>query len=175
MREHKRHHVAIALSIGAVITFSGCGKAGETLSQRGAEAILERESGQKVDIDAGGQRVRVESDEGTFEMGGGMPEQWPTDLPLPPDFVPNGGMHGNDGESITVVASGTTSMSVGDVQTFYEAGMASWNKVTSSRISGESESVALVFEDGDRQFAVTATDAGEHRELGLTYIVDPDE
>lgn len=57
---------AAAVAMLAIAAVAGC--SGEDIAERVIERQVERESGEEVDIDLGGGNVRIETDEGTFEM-----------------------------------------------------------------------------------------------------------
>ena len=64
------------VAVVAVVGLAGC--SGEDIAERIAENRIEAEAGEDVDIDLDGGNIRVETDEGTFEMNadseGGEPK-----------------------------------------------------------------------------------------------------
>jgi hypothetical protein len=65
-RATTRRRFGVAASTIAVVGAAGC--SGEDIAERVVENRIEAESGQDVDIDLDGGNVRIETDEGTFEL-----------------------------------------------------------------------------------------------------------
>lgn len=72
-------HVRLVLCFAAVAALSACAR---SVTENIIEDAAERETGENVDVDIGTDgTARVETDEGTFTTGSGLPENWPTDVP----------------------------------------------------------------------------------------------
>lgn len=69
----------LMMASALAVTAAACGNAAETI----AEEIAEEAAGGDVDIDVDGSEINVETSEGTFNMGGDLPEDWPDDAPTP--------------------------------------------------------------------------------------------
>lgn len=75
----------VVLAATAMVLLGGCGgeEAGEQIGEQLVEKAAEQE-GQDVDVDIEGDTVKVETSEGTVEMGTG---EWPGNLPGDPPQI----------------------------------------------------------------------------------------
>ncbi|MEE9414650.1 MAG: hypothetical protein V3V01_05145 [Acidimicrobiales bacterium] len=121
---------AIAGALLALLALSGCGKIVEAASERAIEAAIEAETGEDIDLDldfdddgsfkieADGETIEFDvgdetleitgSDDGgesNFTMGEGLPEDWPSSVPVPDGTVVAGSSINADGERLWTVST----------------------------------------------------------------------
>lgn len=66
VRSGRRRFFGSAPAVAAIVALAGC--SGEDVAERLIEERVERESGGDVDIDVDGGNIRIETEDGTFEM-----------------------------------------------------------------------------------------------------------
>ena len=95
----KLRNVALVVATAALLVGSaGCGKIADKASEQIAERIIEKQTGGKVDIQKDGEKIKIETDEGTITGGASIPDGWPSDIPLPKDLRVIGGSAIKDGD-----------------------------------------------------------------------------
>jgi hypothetical protein len=102
------------LSVAALLLFpallSACSgdDASENASENAAERAIEDATGGDADIDIDGEDVTIETSEGTFTSGQGLPDGFPSEVPLIEGEVQtglSGSGTGSDGGFAVVVAT----------------------------------------------------------------------
>jgi len=121
--------------------------------------------------------VRVETDEGSFEMSstGQLPDDWPTDVPLPDGFVVTAGSSVDGGaEGQLVAVSGTVAMTLDELDAFYADALGGWTEAARiSSSSGGAPSLNVTYQLDDRMLAVGGTDRDGDVEVAFTYAYQP--
>lgn len=153
---------------------TGCGKIAEKASEKVLEKGIEAGTGGKVNIDADGGKlsfeneegswsfdedegIAVETEDGSFRSGMGMPDGWPDDVPLPPGFEPVTGHSMSEEDSTAVGVAGTVDASPEQVMGFYEDALSSWEQSGTSKMSeGDDAMHTASYEHAGRTFSVTA-------------------
>lgn len=171
-----RTFTAAGLAVGLVLGLSGCGKAAEKLSEKAMEKTIEKSIGgdANVDLDTGDGTFKVETDEGTFEMGGGdIPADWPSDVPLPNGFKPLGNMNTSSADGTNITLTGSVDMSVAEATAFYEDSLSGWESSGKTSMSNDGvEQRSLMFSRGEdaETLLVTASDDTEDEGTIITFI-----
>lgn len=157
---------ALTGTVVALAALTGCG-AEDEVSERAAEEVLEQaaESGD-VDVDIEGDELKVESSDGTFAMGGDIPEDFPTAVPLAEGEVLMASSSA-DGWSVLIEVDGAFD-EVADValDAILQAGFTEESRTSTP------EYVALMASDDtyDVMLTVTGSDGGA---TTLSYSVTP--
>lgn len=178
-----RTFVAVGLALSMTLGLSACGKAAEKVSEKMAEKAAEKAAGgdANVNIDSKDGSLKIETDDGSFSMGSAadVPADWPSDIPLPDGFSPEG--HANmsaDGET-SITLTGYTDMSPDDAMAFYVDALSSWENEgnTSASNNGYAQTTGS-FRDGTRTVMVSAsTSADDDHDgtmLSFMYMVQPE-
>lgn len=172
---HRRGRLLAAVGTLALAT-AACGGVGDAIAERAAEEVAEQAAGGDVefDVDEDGGRMRIESSEGTLDIGGTeLPDGFPDGLPLPDGHEVLGSMtQGSDAGGsmfVTVGAPGAYEDVVADV----ESGLADggWSVTnTSNMSSGDFASTSFTVErdDWSGNVGVTRTEEG----VQLTYTLE---
>lgn len=155
----------------AVATLTGCG-AGDQVAERAAEKAVEKaveegvESGAsgQVDVDIDGEEFKVESSDGSFTMGGEVPDDFPSEVPLADGKVVMSSST-PDGWSVIMEVDGEfTEVSEVALDAIVQAGFSEDSRTTAG------EYVALMGTDGTYDVMVTATPA-DSGGTNLSYTV----
>lgn len=176
-----RTSVAAGLALGLIFGLSSCGKAAEKLSEKATEKAIEKAAGgnANVDIDPNDGTFSIETDEGSFQMGGGdIPADWPSDIPLPKGFEPQGNMNMSSNDEVNITLHGLVPASVDETAAFYADALSSWdNEGTSSMSNSGVQQKTLMFKRGNESLIVNVTDSTEDSGTGLNFIYTstPDE
>lgn len=129
----------VAIGIGALLA-AACGNVSENIAERITEEALEAEGGGDVDIDFdsdGSFEVNVESDDGSFTIGGG---EIPSELTVP---IPSGGE-----VQSSFVAEGDVAVSVAWPASEYDSLVAFYEDWTSSQSTEYSKNTSTFESDG---------------------------
>lgn len=183
MHQSRTIRTFIAAGAALALTFglTGCGKAVEKLSEKAAEKAVEKAAGDNanVDFDTKDGSFSIETDEGSFNVGGGeVPDDWPSDVPLAKGFTPSSTMNLSSDGKKSINMTGTVGMSVDDVIDFYADSMSGWEETGKSSMSSDGTTIKnVIFSRGGATLAVTATDDSDEggTTIGLIYNEDPDD
>lgn len=139
---------------------------GESAMENAAERAMERETGERADVDINGEKITVTTDDGTVEMGGSIPGDWPTDVPTYAGAtVTYSAMNEADGATNAVLILSSTD-SAQQIVDFYKSaltqnGWTTKNVIVSTVASGlEAEKdgrhvgIAIVGEDGSMTISI---------------------
>lgn len=170
--------VATGLALGLTIGLSACGKAAEKLSEKAAEKVVEKAAGDgaNVDINSKDGTFSIETDEGSFNVGGGeVPDDWPSDVPVPDKFTVMSNMNLSSGDEVNMNMSGTTSMSVDDVIDFYSDAMSAWKESGKTSMTSDGQTVKnLMLSRDDEMLTISASDSDDDgTTIVLMYNRDP--
>lgn len=164
--------VAAALLVGSV----GCSNA-ETVTEKAAETAIETQTGEEASVDVDGDTAEVKVGDVTTTVGEGIPDSWPSDVPLPDDFkLGNSAAVTVMGATQTTVV-GDTGASASDLVEFYKVSLTGWDNPRSNEWEDQSGHAVTSnsFTKDDRVLTVTITDHETHRELHLNYNEPVDE
>lgn len=172
--------VGSGLSVGLlVVGTASCGKVADKASEKAAEKIAGDAVGGDVDIDPKTGEVKIKTDDGDFSFSGAegkVPDDWPSDIPLPDDLKVEGGYSGQtpDGKSHTL--TGTTKKSVDEVYDFYISKMSDWSKENESSYESDGKARIVNFKKGEGNLTITITDEddGGDTNLMLQYLEFPE-
>ncbi len=151
--------LAAALLVGS----SGCG----SITNRALEKIVEKELGGSVDIKRDGESVRVETDEGLFTTGTTIPEDWPSDVPTPPDLEVSGSSIVNSDDEKAFSLHGISQMSTKEIKDFYADAFSGWKETGVVEMGGEQQMVQASYEKDGTSVSVSVFDADEGRNLTI--------
>jgi hypothetical protein len=158
------------LSLVAVLLLgllsSGC-NVRERLTERAVESVAGRVVGGDVDIDSSGESLRIQTDEGTVEFGGGsgsLPDAFPSEFPVPGDAEIEYATSAStdDGAFFSVIAF--TSDSYDDTVAWYEQqlGSSGWSIDGQTQFSsGDGQTQSFTVSGHGYNGAVTIHDANE--------------
>lgn len=168
-----RRTAATALSAALLLGATGCGKIADKATEKIVEKGIEAGTGGKVDIDSkgGGFSIetdegsmrfdadeggfRMENDEGSYQAGSGMPEGWPSDVPLPPTFEPLTGHSFRDGESENLSVQGSVDADGDSVIAFYDDALSGWDEQNRSSMGDDDfRQLSASWIKGDRVISV---------------------
>ncbi len=72
------------LASALAVVLTGCGNAVENIVEGNVERAIENELGESADVEIGEDSFSVDTEEGSITAGAGsVPEDFPTDVPLP--------------------------------------------------------------------------------------------
>lgn len=182
-----RRFSGAALAGAVLFGAAGCGKIAEKASEKIVEKGIEAGTGGKVDIDSkgGGFSVetdegsmrfdadeggfRMESDDGSYQAGSGMPDDWPSDVPLPPGFEPLTGHTMKDGDTENLSVQGAVGGDGESVMAFYDDALSGWKEENRTSMgSDEYRQLSTHWSKGDRTISVMVF---EDAEDGTTAII----
>ncbi len=158
--------VAATLLVGSV----GCSNA-ETAAEKAAETAIETQTGEDASVDVDGDTAEVKVGDVTAKVGEGIPDSWPSDVPLPDDFkLGNAAAVTAMGSTQTTVV-GDTGTGAADLIEFYKSSLTGWDNPRTNEWKDQSGHAVISnsFTKGDRILTVTITDQGSDRELHLNY------
>lgn len=146
----------LVLSACLILSLAACQKAADAA----AETAIERASGQKVDVDRDGDRMRIKTADGELNMQSGkalpLPADFPKDVYLPGRYAVNSVMDMGGTQMISVATNGEVSGLFTDAQ--HAMGQEGWKQTMSMQHSADS--AMLSFEKGERA-AVLSFNQGE--------------
>lgn len=180
-----------ALAGALLFTTAGCGKIAEKASEKIVEKGIEAGTGAKVDIDGktGGLSVetdegsltfdgdeggfRMETEDGSYRAGTEMPDDWPSDIPLPPGFEVISGHETRDGDNETVSVTGSADGTPDDLMSIYTDGLSGWSEANRSSMGDDSfQQLSTTWEKGDRTLMVMIlSDAEEGTRVMVNHMV----
>lgn len=160
------------LALGA----SACDAVADSVAENVAEGIAEQAAGGDVDIDVDedGGNVRIESSEGTLDIGGGeLPEGFPADLPLPDGHEVQSSMSQGNADAATLFVTVTAPGTFDDVVAALESGLADggWTVDDTTNMSADefsSTTLTVSRDDWTGNVGVTHTDG----ETIVTYTLE---
>jgi hypothetical protein len=130
-----------------------------------AEQIVESQEGvEDVEIDSDSGEVNVESDEGSFTIGGGeIPDGFPIDVPVGGDVVALG-----DTEEATSLAMEFVGADYDDIAAFYEEWVANsgMEPVQDVQVS-DPRGRAWTLQDGSDIYTISINEAGDWVALSI--------
>lgn len=157
-----------ALATALLLLLAACSP-GEELAEELAEQALEGEGGGDVEIDTDSGEVSIESDDGSFTIGGGeIPTDWPVDVPSGGEVLAVG--EDQDG-------GGTLSMEFAgadydDMVAFYDSWVdGSGLEVIQRTEVSEPAGHAWTVQDDEKVYTISINDAGDF--VALLIIVVP--
>ena len=151
-----RHPLLPLLLATLALALAGCQKAADAA----AEAAIERASGQRVEIDRDGDRMRIRTDEGEVAIATGngiaLPDDFPEDLFLPPSYDLNSVMDIGDARLLNLESKGS-------VPSMFDAARASmegrgWSQTMAVQ---QAESAMLGFAREGREATYSFTRSGD--------------
>lgn len=148
--------IAAILVIGATLATTGCQRAADAAT----EAAIERASGERVELDRDGGRMRVRTDEGEMTIATGeglaLPADFPRDLFLPEGYSVNSVMDINGARLVNLVVDGRLDA------TFDAARAAMEDKGWSQTLAmQQADGAMLGFSRDGREAAYTFTPGGD--------------
>ena len=140
------------LLAGAVLVTAGCRKAADAAT----EAAIERASGQQVQVDRDGERVRIASADGetTIAAGAGvaLPPDFPGDLFLPATYGVSSVMDIGGARLVSLESEGTVGAMFDAARKDMER--RGWSETLAMQ---QAESAMLGFNQGEREATYTFT------------------
>ncbi len=168
-----------ALGAALVLTAAACGDDGGSPSDNAIEELIESQGGGEVDIDSEDGEVTIESEDGSFtaSSSGDLPEEWPGDVPLPDDLAIESSSRIADGSTggALLSVSGTTSMSIEEIQELYSSELEGWTEgLNMVNSSGGTESLTMALEDdgAGRGVMLSATNDGAATTLSINVTLE---
>lgn len=161
-----------ALALGA----AACDSVAENLTERVVEEAAEQAAGEGVDIDIDedGGNLRIESSEGSLDIGGGeLPEVFPSDLPLPDGHQVLSSMTQGSADANTVFVTVSAPGAFDDVVAAIESGLeqGGWTVDDTTNMTSDGfSSTTLMVSKGDwtGNVGVTSTDG----ETTVSYTLE---
>jgi len=153
-----RHLLLPLLLAGLAVAVAGCQRAADAA----AEAAIERASGQRVDIDRDGDRMRIRTADGevSFASGNGiaLPDDFPDDLFLPDSYGVSSVMDIGGARLLSLESDGT-------VASMFDAARASMGRSgwTQTLAMQQADSAMLGFSQGEREATYTFTRGGDRQ------------
>lgn len=141
----------------------------DDLAERAIENAA-REEGQNADVDIKGNTMTVTTDEGTVTLGGGVPADWPSDIPVFADAtVAFGGMQMPDGDGTTQGMMLTSKAPAASVIAFYKTALADegWD---ATNIMVSAYGSAIEASKGDRKVIVGVVE--QNGETVITIAIE---
>jgi hypothetical protein len=170
---------AAAVFAMALWATAACGsiadEAGDQAGEQLAEQLAEAQTGGEVDIDSEDGSYSIETDEGSFEVGGGeVPEAWPADVALPDglEVISTSTSDTTDGKLVAIVAS--TSSSPEDLLAELKATLSGWEvsgETTSS--SGDGSLTAAQWDRAGARVNFTASGDGSQTSVTISHTTIP--
>ncbi|MFA5995719.1 MAG: hypothetical protein WCW27_02970 [Patescibacteria group bacterium] len=115
------------------LTGSGCAK---NLAEQAAEKVIEKQTGQKTDIQLNNGSADVTIGDTTTSLGSGtsVPTNWPTDVPLEENIIPKASLV----NTTTATLSYNTTKAANDVINFYKQQLNNkgWKEEASTQANG---------------------------------------
>lgn len=147
-----RQSSPLLLLTGILVVTAGCQSVAENVSERVVEEVAEAaaDEGVEIDLDTDGEGgLTVETDEGTFQVGGNteLPDGFPSSLPIPGDASVTSSMSQSteSGDSIFVQLSTQTPFDELEADTIQGLEDGGWEITDTTRTdSAELRSVLLV-------------------------------
>lgn len=158
-----RRIAASLLAAVLLVGSSGC----SSITDRAVEKIVKRELGEYVDFDGDDDSVRVETDEGLFTSGTTIPEDWPSDVPIPPDLEVSGSsvVRADDEKSFSL--QGISQMSTKEIEDFYADAFSGWEETRLVEVGGDQQMVQAAYEKDGTSVSVSVFDAAEGHNLTI--------
>ena len=168
------------LVVAAALLAAGCGS--EDVGEKIAEKVVENQTGEDVDINVDGDKVKIEGKDGSFEVGASteLPDGWPGDVELPKDaeIVGATSLDGGEGQMLSVTAR-VVDMTPSEVFDHFEEELDGWTEQTKSVTSSDGNELVIAAwaDDGDVLSVTATTDDSNDDEdastLVATYGPDP--
>lgn len=169
-----RTFAAAGLALGLAFGLSACGKAADKLSEKAAEKVAEKAAGgnANVDIDSKDGSFKIETEDGSFQMGGGeIPANWPSDIPLMKGFTPEGHMNMSSGNETNITLNGTADASIDDLIDFYKDAMSGWETDGATTISNDdSVQKSIMFKKDTQSLLVNASTSGDEPGTTVSFM-----
>ena len=142
----QRRLAAIVIACVASTALVGCSKVADKVAETAVEKAAGAAANANVDINTKDGELKVESSEGSFNIGGDMPEDFPEAMPLP-DYdkvVTSNEIKDDTGTSYSVVLQSSTSYD--DLVSFYDDAFDSgdWTVKQRSQSSGDLENTTYM-------------------------------
>jgi hypothetical protein len=194
-QEHSSVRVitAGATALVAAVVVAGCGSATDRISERLSEEVLERVSGEDVDISRDGERivisgqdgefvidaneetVTVESDEGSmqFSFGGDIPAEWSETVAVYPGAEVVSVFDFSSPEGVNQSVAMSVSDSPDDVLEFYDRALLAQGFTEVSRLSmgsGDDQLVQVAYEAGGLTASVMVGQSSEGVEVTVSLL-----
>lgn len=167
--------IALGLVLVAAFTLNCCGRAIEKAFEKGVEARIEKESGEKVDIDLGEGKIEIVGEEGTVVIGA------EADIPanFPPELIYPGAKTSTS--SMSISGSGTdgsggmytfqTDASFAAVKGFYGSLTSKgWNQISVINSSEGGDQVTIyTYQKSNESATITISSEGGETTIGIWY------
>lgn len=138
---------AIVLLCCAVVSLSACQKSAD---ETATEAILEKATGQKVEVDRQGEQITIRSDQGDIKMRSGagvsLPAAFPKDVYVPRDYKVASVMEVAESMTIALHAPGDVATVLAEASDSMQRN--GWKQVM--KMQGDAQSAMLVYEKDKR-------------------------
>lgn len=159
-----------AVVVTGALALAGCGQVAEKVGEEAAEKAIEQGSGGDVQLDLEDDSIKIEGEDGSLSIGGGeMPEDFPSEVTLPPGGTVVAGSSFQDGKNTGWLVESTYADSPSTLSDslatglesggFDETGSFSTNGTTTATYEGNGFDVAT---------AVTAADSGSALTITVT-------
>jgi hypothetical protein len=147
--------LAAVLAGGLLLGSTGC-SAPDEAAEKVAEKVIEQQTGEESAVEVG---------------GGQLPDEWPSDVPLPEDFKLDNVAEVTAMGSKQTTVVGDTGASTSDLVDLYRGALEGWDNPRSNERQDERGRTvtSASFTKGDRILSVTITDQETHRELHLNH------
>lgn len=153
-----RHLLLPLLLAGAVTAGTGCQRAADAA----AEAAIERASGQRVEVDRDGNRMRIRSADGDAVIATGsgiaLPADFPDDVFLPPSYGVSSVMDIGGARLLSLESDGSVPSMFDAARTAMER--SGW---TQNLAMQQADSAMLGFSQGEREATYTFTRRGDQQ------------
>lgn len=155
-----RQFLVPLLTAGLVVAGAGAGC--QRAADAAAEAAIERASGQQVEVDRDGNRMRIRTPEGDMHITTGdgiaLPADFPDDLFLPESYGVSSVMDIGGARLLSLESDGT-------VASMFDAARASMGRSgwTQTLAMQQADSAMLGFSQGEREATYTFTRGGDRQ------------
>lgn len=171
----KRAALVLLVTAPLALGLSSCGKAVEKVSEKAAEKSIEKASGGDAKVDLGKDEVNIKTKDGTMSYGAKLPENWPSDIPLPKDFEIVGGSDLSEGSDVMMSVGGTTSMSADDVVSFYADKMSGWEKEGELNMGDAKQNRTVSYKKDNLMFILGVSEENGETQVSLSYTSSGDD
>lgn len=150
------------LFIGAIVVLvliiGGCGMIMKKAGEKVVEGMMERATNGEADVDIQKDgTMKVTTDEGTYETGGDVPDEWPEDVPVYAGAtVQYSGSAADQGMAVMLMSKDSADA----VVKFYKDIMASGGWKVESTMQGGGSTI-MIGTKGSRTLSIAISGAGE--------------
>lgn len=158
-----RRIAASLLAAVLLVGSSGC----SSITDRAVEKIVKRELGGYVDFDGDDDSVRVETDEGLFTSGTTIPEDWPSDVPIPPDLEVSGSSVVRSYDEKSFSLHRISQMSTKEIKDFYADAFSDWEETREVEVGVDQHMVQVGYQKGEMSMSVSVFDQDGGRNVTI--------